>query len=177
MYLSRENSFKAPSLRLSHHSNIRFPANALQKKGLRVKYNASFSLRLAPFPGFCSSWSLPAGVSDGLGPGGALAGMPTSLHTHLGPAPPCGGGGLRGPAHRSLRPRSHAPAFPSSPAPQGRREGAEWGVVGALGRLLRVPAEAVAAGAGRRQRRRRESRCRVSHPGSGRDPAAATAEM
>lgn len=28
-----------------------------------------------------------------------------------------------------------------------------------------------------RQRRRLESRCRVSHPGSGRDPAAAAAEM
>lgn len=84
--------------------------------------------------------------------------MPTSPphpHTHLDSAPsvlPRGGGLPRECARACAcpysRPRSCSrarPLFPSSPAQPGRREGAEWGVVGAFGRLLRVPAEAAAA--------------------------------
>lgn len=76
---------------------------------------------------------------------------PPTHDTHLDSAPSAllPGKAAAGPRVRvPLLPRARARRpFPSSPALPGRREGAEWGVVGALGRLLRVPAEAAAAGA------------------------------
>lgn len=92
----------------------------------------------------------PVGVADPLGQGRRRAlRCPPPPHTHLDSAPSAilPGKAAAGPRARAPCPARARRPFPSSPAQPGRREGAEWGVVGALGRLLRVPAEAAAAGA------------------------------
>lgn len=102
-------------------------------------------------------------------------------HTHLGSAPSAllQGRAAAGPRARPCsRARPRAGLFPpvhrSRVAARGR-SGVWWARAG--GSCAFPPKQRRRERQRRRWQRRPESHCRVSHPGSGRDPAAAAAEM
>lgn len=129
----------------------------------------------------------PAGVADPLAQGRrpVLRCPPPPTHdTHLDSAP-----SALLPGKAAAGPRARAPLLPCARARSGLfppvqlcrgaargRSGVWWARSG--GSCAFPPTQRRREQQRRRRRRRRlESRCRVSHPGSGRDPAAAAAEM
>lgn len=121
----------------------------------------------------------PVGVADPLGQGRrrALRCPPPPTPTLTPPPPRSSRGRLpRGRARAPLVPRARAGLFPPVQLSRGAargRSGVWWARSG--GSCAFPPRQRRREQ--QRRRRRLESRCRVSHPGSGRDPAAAAAEM
>ena len=112
-----------------------------------------------------------AGVADPLGQAPGTK-MPAFPHTHLGSA---SSALLRGRAASGPRARSSLfPPVQLSPGAARGRSGVWWARSGGS---CAFPPRQRRRERQRRWRRRLESRCRVLHPGSGRDPAAAAAEM